>query len=62
MSSDLDDASTDAETAPAPGSDLDYDAPALDDAPTEKNSDEPDALDHLLDDLENNPEPEGDDI
>ncbi len=46
------------------GSDLDYDAPALDDAPTEKMTDEPDALDRLLDDLEENPEPEndGDDI
>ena len=42
------------------GSDLDYDAPALDDAPTEKTSDEPDALDRLLDDLEDNPEPTDD--
>ena len=33
----------------------------LDDAPTEKQSDEPDALDRLVDSLESDPEPENDD-
>ena len=33
----------------------------LDDAPTEKQSDAPDALDRLVDSLESDPEPENDD-